>query len=83
VSLFLETEIGSLTMTPKPDFQQMSRKELRQYVLAHREDEEALRIYMTRLHHEPGIIRQTGGLNEADLNQLEQLIQQRVGDRNP
>ena len=61
-------------MTLKPDFQQMSRKELRNYVLTHREDEEALRIYMVRLHNEPGVIRQTGGLNEEDLNQLEQLI---------
>ena len=59
----------------------MSRKELRTYVLAHREDDEALRIYMERLHNEPGVIRQTGGLNEEDLNQLEQLIKKRVGDR--
>ena len=69
-------------MTLKPDFQQMSRKELRTYVLNHREDEEALQIYMARLRNEPGIIRQTGGLNEEDLNQLEQLIEKRVGDRN-
>ncbi|MDZ8257528.1 MAG: hypothetical protein RMY63_03595 [Nostoc sp. ChiQUE01b] len=68
-------------MTQKPDFQQMSRKELRTYVLTHREDEEALRIYMARLHNEPGVIRQIGGLNEEDLNQLEQLIKTRVGDR--
>jgi hypothetical protein len=45
VSLSLETDIGSLMVTLKPDFQQMSRKELRTYVLTHREDEEALRIY--------------------------------------
>ncbi len=68
-------------MTLKPNFQQMSRKELRTYVLAHREDDEAIRIYMERLHNEPGVIRQTGGLNEEDLNQLEQLIKRRVGDR--
>ncbi len=68
-------------MTQKLDFQKMSRKELRNYVLAHREDDEALRIYMERLHNEPGVIRQTGGLNEEDLNQLEQLIKKRVGDR--
>ncbi len=68
-------------MTQKLDFQKMSRKELRTYVLAHREDDEALRIYMERLHNEPGVIRQTGGLNEEDLNQLEQLIKKRVGDR--
>lgn len=69
-------------MTLKPDFQQMSRKELRTYVLTHREDEEALRIYMARLHNESGVIRETGGLNEEDLNQLEQLIKRRVSDRN-
>ncbi|ALF55170.1 hypothetical protein ACX27_23825 [Nostoc piscinale CENA21] len=67
-------------MTLKPDFQQMSRKELTAYVLTHREDEEALRIYMARLHNEPGVIRQSGGLNEQDLTQLEQLIKARVSD---
>lgn len=67
-------------MTQKPDFQQMSRKELRTYVLTHREDEEALRIYMARLHNEPGVIRHVGGLNEEDLNQLEQLLKARVSD---
>lgn len=65
-------------MTQKLNFQQMNRKELRAYVLTHREDEEALRIYMERLHNEPGVIRQTGGLNEEDLNQLEQLIKRRM-----
>ncbi len=69
-------------MTLKPNFQQMSRKELRTYVLAHREDDEALRIYMDRLHNESGIIRHTGGLNEEDFNQLEQLIERRVGNGN-
>jgi hypothetical protein len=68
-------------MTQKLDFQQMSRKELRTYVLIHREDEEALRIYMKRLHNDPGVIRQTGGLNEKDLKQLEQFIKKRVEDR--
>jgi hypothetical protein len=58
----------------------MSRKELRTYVLNNREDEEALRIYMERLHNESGVIRQTGGLNEEDFNQLEQILQKRVKD---
>lgn len=68
-------------MTRKLDFQQMSRRELRTYVLTHREDDEALRIYMERMQNEPGINRQTGGLNEEDFNRLEQLIKRRVGDR--
>lgn len=68
-------------MTLNLDFHQISRKELRTYVLTHRENEEALRIYMARLQNEPGIIRQTGGLNEEDLSQLEQLIKRQVSDR--
>ncbi|KOR37932.1 hypothetical protein AM228_03825 [Planktothricoides sp. SR001] len=67
-------------MTQKLDFQKMSRKELRTYVLNHREDEEALRIYMDRMHNDPGVIRQIGGLNEADLKFLEQAIAKQVKD---
>ena len=33
-------------MTHELNFEEMSRKELRTYVLAHRENQEALRIYM-------------------------------------
>lgn len=65
-------------MTQKLDFEQMSRSELRSYVLTHRSDEEALRIYMERLRNEPGVNRHTGGLNEEDLKQLEQLLSRRV-----
>lgn len=67
-------------MTQKLDFDRMSRKELRNYVLTHREEEEALRIYMERLHNEPNIIRKIGGLNEEDLHELEQILQRRVKD---
>lgn len=67
-------------MTQKLNFQKMSRKELRTYVLNHREDEEALRIYMDRMHNDPGVIRQIGGLNEADLKFLEQALAKQVKD---
>ncbi len=67
-------------MTHELNFEEMSRKELRTYVLAHRENQEALRIYMERLHNEPGIIRYTGGLNEEDFIQLEQLLSREVKD---
>lgn len=69
-------------MTPKPDFQHMSPKELRNYVLSHYEDEKALRVYMARLHNEPAVIRQTEGLNQENLKQLKQLIEKRIKDRN-
>ncbi|MBW4644773.1 MAG: hypothetical protein KME23_17720 [Goleter apudmare HA4340-LM2] len=32
----------------KPDFQQMTLDELKNYVLAHRDDEEAFQTYITR-----------------------------------
>jgi hypothetical protein len=65
-------------MTPQPDFQTMSRKELRSYVLSHRADENALRIYMDRLKTEPGIDRYQGGVSADDLAQLDRLLQQSV-----
>ena len=34
----------------KPNFQAMSKEELRTYVLKHRDDEEAFYIYMDKLH---------------------------------
>jgi hypothetical protein len=57
------------------DFHHMSRKALRAYVLNHREDEEALRIYMDRLRTEPDIVRHTGGLSETDFARLNQVVQ--------
>ncbi|NER94730.1 MAG: hypothetical protein F6J86_12970 [Symploca sp. SIO1B1] len=65
-------------MTQKFDFQTMPRKELRAYVLSHRDDEHALRIYMDRLKSESGIIRHQGSVTTDDLAQLEQLLQNSV-----
>ena len=65
-------------MTQQPDFQSMPRKELRAYVLSHRDDENALRIYMDRLKNEPGIDRYQGGVSADDLAQLERLLQKSV-----
>jgi len=64
-------------MTQKLNLDQISRKELRNYVLTHRQDEDALRIYMKRLHSESGINRYTGGINEQDFSQLEQLLEKK------
>jgi hypothetical protein len=65
-------------MSLNPDLKQMSRKELRSYVLSHRDDEEALRFYMDRLHTDPDVIRHTGSFNQQGATQLEQLIQQQT-----
>jgi hypothetical protein len=65
-------------MTQQPDFQTMPRKDLRAYVVSHRDDENALRIYMDRLKNEPGIDRYQGGISADDLAQLDRLLQNSV-----
>lgn len=63
-------------MTQPSDFQSMPRPKLRAYVLSHRDDDEALRIYMDRLKTEPGVVRYQGQVTPGDLAQLERLLQQ-------
>lgn len=43
----------------QPNFEQMSRKELRAYMLEHRDDEQAFHAYMDRLATEPVLARGT------------------------
>lgn len=58
------------------NFNQMNLKDLRAYVLSHRQDTQALHIYMDRLAHDPNVVHHSG--NASELNHLEQLIQQRA-----
>ncbi len=74
---FLALGFGNLIMM-KLDFQTMPRRELRAYVLTHREDSEALQIYMERLRTEPGVVRQQGGPEQNDMDKLEQFMQERM-----
>ena len=67
---------GSLKMTQKLDLKQLNRKELRAYVLSHREDKEALRLYMDRLHNDPDVARHRGGSDQE--GNLEALIRQQA-----
>jgi hypothetical protein len=39
-------------MTIQPDYKQMNRAELREYMLTHRDDEEAFHAYMDKVQHE-------------------------------
>ena len=75
VSPSIQMAFGSLIMT---DFSKMDRKKLRTYVLSHREDEEALRTYMDRLHNDPDVVRHTGKCDEEGLAKLEQLIREKA-----
>lgn len=63
------------------DFSLWNRKDLRAYVLSHRYDEEALRVYMDRLHNDPDVVRYTGTCDEEGLASLEQLIKERTQEK--
>lgn len=39
-------------MNAKPNFEMMTKTELRVYILKHREDEKALQVYLDKLHVE-------------------------------
>jgi hypothetical protein len=63
-------------MNDKPNFQKMTRKELRAYVLSHRDDEEAIHLYMDRLHTDPDVFRVRGNYGEDGDRQFQELIEQ-------
>jgi pyoverdine/dityrosine biosynthesis protein Dit1 len=54
----------------KPDFQAMTQKELHQYVLAHRDDQEAFYAYVDKLHAEGNWIEMPGVDSVQDLEKI-------------
>ena len=59
----------------KSDFQAMSRKELLAYMLAHREDDEAFRTYMDKVHAEPSTEVYPAPQSMDDLKHFPQLLE--------
>lgn len=59
------------------NFEAMSRLELRKYISAHRDDDEAFAAYMHRLKTDPTIKWHSGGCDEEGMQKFESLIRQR------
>jgi hypothetical protein len=68
-------------MTQKPNFREISRKELRAYVLANRSDEEAIHLYVDRMHTDPDVFRVRGSYGEEGDRQFKELIEQHITKR--
>lgn len=72
----------------KPNFAQMSTKELRAYVLAHREDIEALEILFSRRTPDseaiiyPSMFTEDGQPIEENIRIAEEAIKQRIDAEN-
>jgi hypothetical protein len=67
---------GGLTMT-KPDFNQMSRQELRAYVLAHRDDDEAIEALIKRGN--PASPVYPFPQTDDDLKAMGEILQKKLG----
>lgn len=63
----------------KPDFEKMPRAELKAYVLAHREDAEALRVLMSRRN--PNAKRYKFPDTEEGWQQMEEVFRQKIEGR--
>ncbi len=64
----------------KPDFNQMSREELKAYVLAHQDDDEAVRILFSRRN--PNSKRYPMPKTEEDLKEMEEIFRRQIQGRN-
>ena len=59
----------------KPDFQSMSQKDLRTYVLCHREDQEAFYAYVDKLYAEASWIEMPPLQSPEDLENYPEFIE--------
>lgn len=61
----------------KPNFESMSRAELKAYITTHREDNEAFRAYIDRLHTDPEVKIISGRCDDEGMEMLSGLIKQK------
>ncbi len=59
----------------QPDFQAMSQKELQNYMLSHREDQEAFYAYIDRLHQDGNWIEMPPVESVEDLEKYPDFIE--------
>jgi hypothetical protein len=73
-------------MNTKPNFQEMNIKELRNYVLNHRDDEEAFFAYMDLLHQDKNRVTNPPLTSVEDLANYPDLLQkfsQEINQKSP
>ena len=59
----------------KPDFEAMSRQELKRYILAHRNDAEAISAYVTKISAEPGWVTYPAPSSPEDLDKYPEFLE--------
>jgi hypothetical protein len=61
-----------------PNFESMTRRELRDYMLANRHDEEAFRAYMDRLYALPNKVWHPAPSSLEDMNNIPEVFREAV-----
>ncbi|MBD2594013.1 hypothetical protein H6G74_06675 [Nostoc spongiaeforme FACHB-130] len=61
----------------KPDFSKMTRQELRAYILAHREDDEAIEALIKRGN--PNSAKYPFPQTEEDFQEMEEILKRKLG----
>ena len=64
-------------MMTKPDFSKMTRRDLRAYVLAHRDDDEAIEALIKRGN--PNSSKYRFPQTDEDLREMEELLRKKLG----
>ena len=59
----------------KPNFEKMTRKELKAYVLAHRDDQEAIDLLMSRRSPDSAAVWYDSSLSQA---QIKEILQKKI-----
>jgi hypothetical protein len=67
----------------RPDFQTMSQTELHQYVLAHRNDQDAFYAYVDKLHAEGNWVEMPGVESVQDLEKYPEFVARFKGGLGP
>jgi hypothetical protein len=68
---------GDLTM--KSDFSKMTRQELRNYILTHREDDDAIESLINRGN--PHSLKYPFPKTEDDFREMEEILKQKLGSK--
>jgi hypothetical protein len=63
------------TLMNKPNFEKMTRKELKTYFLAHRDDDEAFYAYVDKLHAEANWIKMPALNSVEEMKNYPQFIE--------
>ncbi|MEH2054566.1 DUF6887 family protein [Nostoc sp.] len=63
----------------KPDFSKMSRQELRAYILAHREDDEAIEVLIKRRN--PNSPTYPFPQTNEHLREMEEILKKKLGSK--